>query len=206
MNPEDFPEDIRRHLPQFLSDGEADDLFVELNQFPKNIDERMYTRCLVDDPDVYQGDAIRDLLMVHLPEVVVKPVLSIIVSNTCDISSDNKRHLPVRVLYAPIHNLSKFEMLLRNVNAGSDKRAISDYVDAIRKQRVSNLFYLPAGRGAEYESIARLDMIQNGPLEQLHGAPICERRVISLSQYGFYVFLLKLSIHFTRIRENVKRG
>jgi hypothetical protein len=32
------------------------------------------------------------------------------------------------------------------------------------------------------------------------------RRLFSLSDYGFYLFVFKLSIHLSRIREGVDRG
>lgn len=34
---------------------------------------------------------------------------------------------------------------------------------------------------------------------------IKQKKIFTLSNYGFYMFLVKLSIHFTRVREGVDR-
>jgi uncharacterized protein (TIGR04255 family) len=51
--------------------------------------------------------------------------------------------------------------------------------------------------------IALLDNIHSIDLEQF--LDLDPAKLLTLSQYGFYVFLVKLSIHFTRFQEGVLR-
>ena len=50
-----------------------------------------------------------------------------------------------------------------------------------------------------------LDRINNCPIEAVSKEDIDKKRLFTLSNYGFYMFLVKLSIHFTRVREEVDR-
>ncbi len=207
MREEGVFEDIRRYLPQYLSQDDAARLFRELERFPENIDSRLYASAFREGKQVCQGDGFRDLLVVHLPSPVAKNAPCMVFSNTCDIAPQNERLDSMRLLYAPIQNLSKYrESLLRDWPAEHHKN-IEDRVTAIRKQRVSNIFFLPPRIGfMDYEGMVRFDTLQNGPVDFVADENIFDRRLFSLSDYGFYLFLLKLSIHFTRIREGVARG
>lgn len=61
------------------------------------------------------------------------------------------------------------------------------------------------GGGLERDSIVFLDRVNNLPIDTLPHNEISEQRLFTLSDYGFYLFLFKLSIHFTRIRDAVSR-
>jgi len=193
-------DEFKQYLPRYLSGDEQQSLFRDLSQFPANINDRMYTRSLWDEPYVFQGDGIRDMLVVELPDTSVKPAPCMVISNTCDMSPENRHPTPMRAAYAPIINLSKFEAAI------DQTQAVNDYLADVRKQRVSNVFYLPQGGGLEYEGMVMLDRLNNCGLSALNNDSLPERRLFTLSNYGFYVFVFKLSIHFTRIREQVARG
>lgn len=68
------------------------------------------------------------------------------------------------------------------------------------------MFYLPNISGLGEEAIALLDRITNCDLQKLDLDRLMESRLFTLSDYGFYIFLFKLSIHLTRIREGVSRS
>lgn len=42
-------EDIKKYLPQYLSDSDARQLFSSLRDFPNNIDSRFYSNYDLDD-------------------------------------------------------------------------------------------------------------------------------------------------------------
>ena len=97
-------EDIKKYLPQYLSDNDAKQLFSALKDFPNNIDSRFYSNYNLDEAVVF----------------------------------------------------------------------------------------------FDYTNSFDVHFIDRDKLK--------ERRLVSLSYYGFYILLLKLSIHFTRIQEKVQRS
>lgn len=206
MRSESTFEEIRRFLPQYLSAEAELDLFAALSQFPDSIDSRMYSLRLVGENTFFQGDGVHGMPFVNLPNPKVDSLPAMVLSNTCDMSADNVRIDPIRVMYAPVYNLEKYDRALRQADPSREGK-ITDYVESIRKQRVSNIFYLPSGSGGlDYEGMVPLDRIQNAPVSQLRENGIPADRLFSLGDYGFYILLFKLSIHFSRIREGVKRS
>lgn len=207
MSEEGDLDEIKRYLPRYLSDDATRNLFDELKQFPANIDKRMYASSLRENLQVFQGDGFRDLLVAQLPEASVRSTSCVVVSNSCDVSPENRRFAEVRILYAPIIHLDKYKQLISRNTSAIVNIDIDNHLADIRKQRISHIFYLPSGQGHwNHEGMVRLDMIQSGPVDQLTNKGIVTRRLFSLSDYGFYLFLLKLSIHFTRIREHIARS
>lgn len=205
MTSSDNFEDIRRYLPQYLSREAEASLFENLAQFPANIDSRMYSRLHAGSTSFFQGDGVRSMPFVNIPDPKLDSLPAMIVSNTCDISPENPRLVPMRVVYAPVFNLGKFiEALSRKF---PDRQVqVSGYVESIRRQMVSNVFYLPVGSGGlGYEGIVPLDRVQNAPVAQLRTNTPPADRLFALGNYGWYLFLYKLSIHFSRIREGIER-
>lgn len=199
-------EDFEKFLPQYLNPEDKEELFRNLSEWPDNIDGRLYTTRLLGEETVYQGDGLQDLLMVSLPDVTPWPAPCMVLSNTCDTSPSNSRRVPKRACYAPILDLAKFERGLRRENTLEDGIAVSAQIEIIRTQKVTNLFYLPNGQGLDYEAVVLLDTIMNCPPQDLYAGDLRARRLFTLSDYGFYLLLFKLSVHFSRQREEVSRG
>ncbi len=199
----DFDE-IKKYLPKYLSPEATEKLFQDLKDFPENIHKRLYGDVLEDENDVFQGDGIIDLPVINLPDEIVRKGKVMILSNTCDISLDNKRIFFPRIMYCPILRLSKFIEMLRKREITNER--INQFVDVIKKQEVSSIFYLPQGGNLEEDYIAILENVNNCDIKVIQKEEIKKQRLFSLSNYGFYLFLFKLSIHFTRIREAVERG
>ena len=131
-----------------------------------------------------------------------KTVSGVILSNTCDLSPENIESRPVNILFAPLIKLSAYDELLRNREISEEQRR--DTLETIRNQRVTYLFYCPAYGTVLDESMVLLDDIHAHPAK--HFIENERRAVFTLNQYGFYLFLLKLSIHFSRFQEGIKRG
>jgi hypothetical protein len=195
-------EDIEIYLPKYLSDDAKGSLFSELSQFPYNIDTRLYTNYLAAEPRIFQGDGIRDLLYIELPSEDIKTVNGIVLSNTCDINPENVRFIPMNVAYAPIISFDKYIQVLRD--NGIEAGRIDQHCNTIKTQKITNIFYLPGG-SALSESIVFLDRVNSCNIGYFRDRNIQGYRLFTLSDYGFYLFLTKLSIHFTRIRERVER-
>ena len=197
-------DEIKIYLPKFLSAESDRELFKGLKDFPDNIDERLYTTYLHDTKIIYQGDGLNNLLVVNLPKSEIKPVPGIILSNTCDIDLQNERNFPSQIVYAPIFSLEKYRQTLLN-NSKKTKEQITDHINAIKKQEITQIFYLPKFDGKLEESIVFLDRVNNMPNTLIERDKISSNRIFTLSDYGAYLFLLTLSIHFTRVQDKVER-
>lgn len=198
-------DEIKTYLPHYLSADSQRELFSELKQFPKNIDYRMYSKFIPEDNIIYQGDGFKEMLMVNLPSPILGRLPAMILSNTCDLYLSNERLSEIRILYAPIFNLDKYKRMLL-VKPLFDVKKINEHIDSIRKQRISHIFYLPKGQGLNYEGIVFFDRINNYPRSDIDNDFIKEKRLFMLSNYGLYLFLIKLSINFSRIREGIDRS
>lgn len=197
-------DDLSKYLPKYLSVENYQSLLDELKSFPENIDKRLYTTSL-EKNILYQGDGYNSLPVVDMAhlELGCKNKYGIIVSNTCDIDITNKRPYPSRIVYSPIFSLEKFLNLLKDNNIREDK--IENCLSDIRHQRVTSIFYLPAVYEVP-ESLVFLDRLYNIENNYIDRSSLTQHRLFSLSDYGFYLFLFKLSVHFSRIRERVNRG
>jgi hypothetical protein len=106
-----------------------------------------------------------------------------------------------------MHLRGSRELLIKShVDTGKRSiQAINSHVSDIRKQYISHIFYLPKGGNLENDSMIFFDRINNYPSDSIEGQELPDRRIFTLSDYGFYLFLFKLSVHFTRIRDGVSR-
>ena len=144
------------------------------------------------------------ILVINLPEPEIKPVPSLILSNTCDIYVDEERRSKSRLIYAPIVNLKKYRDGLVNSGLKSEKD-VENHIKSIKNQFVSNILYLPKLNDNIDESIVFLDRINNCDRDFLSSEKLKDLRVFSLSNYGHYMLVFKLSLHFSRIIENYDR-
>ena len=195
-------EDIKKYLPQYLSDSDAKQLFSALKDFPNNIDERFYNSYNLDDNILYQGDCLKDIPAFNLPDIRTKLSQSMTISNTCDMDLNNKRLWNTRILFSQIILLEKLEKAL--YQKFSEDR-ISNYISSLKKQQITNAFYLPKSKNLD-EAIVFFDYTNSFDINFVDRESLKVKRLVSLSNYGFYILLLKLSIHFTRIQEKVQRN
>ena len=192
MNSKDF----NIYLPKYLSDEEVKVLFEDLKKFPNNIDSRFYSFFSIDDAIVYQGDGIK-----NIPEIESKKTNNLVLSNTCDIDLDNDRKIPSRILFTPIISLSKIE---ENLLKKFPAQKVETFLESIRKQEITQILFLPKNENIE-DSIIFFDRTNSLPNSIIDRNEAKNLRIFSLSQFGFYIFLIKLSIHFTRVKEGVRR-
>jgi len=193
------PETIKDHLPYYLTQEAKIGIVQELQKFPDNL--QYYLQGQYEE-EMLQGDGWRQLHLRNFETGEKALVNGVVLSNTCDVAPENKRELPVNVVFAPLVPLSAYQGLL--ANAGLSEQSIKAKFEAIRKQRVTNLFYVPAGSGLEADHIVLLDDVHTMPARALETRT--STKIFTLSQAGFYLFILKLSIHFCRFHENVARS
>src|SRR5262245_12545206 len=87
----DWFEEFRTYLPKYLSAAAQERLFKELEQFPANIDSRLYTARLKDERTVFQGDGLARVWVSNLPDPTVREARVMVLSNTCDTAPENER-------------------------------------------------------------------------------------------------------------------
>lgn len=72
-------------------------------------------------------------------------------------------------------------------------------------KKITQIIFLPANSQME-DSIVFLDKIYHVDNRFINRDTLEDQRLFSLSDYGFYMLIFKLSIHFSRIQEKVNRG
>ncbi len=194
----DLAELARVYLPKYLTPKQKEELWAELRAFPS-----LSSFYLAPDADEHtlQGDGWRGLIVVGFETGERRPVTGLILSNSCDIAPANARALPTNVVFAPLVALDRYVERLRG--AGQTAEQVTSMLDAIRRQEVTSLFYLPALPYGPPESVAYLDDVHSHPASDFFSAT--RTRVFRLSMPAFYVLMLKLSIHFCRFQEGVQR-
>jgi hypothetical protein len=200
----DLFNDIKNFLPRYLSDEDTKNLFDELKSFPSNLNNRFYTNLLDNEDIVFQGDGIRNLTVVNLPKKDFHTTPVMIFSNTCDTDNSNLRFFPSNISYAPIFSLElyKNEILLEGLK---NEKSIKSHIEDIKRQRITQILYLPKGGKLPEECIVFLDRLNHCDNNSVSRENISKNKIFILSNYGFYLFLIKISIHFTRIQEKINR-
>lgn len=196
-------DDIRTYLPKYLSPESETRLFEALERFPGNLDERIYTIKLKDEKFIFQGDGLRNLPVINLPNREIQPAPVMVLSNSCDIGPEKINTISNNIVYAPIFRFEKYKVMIETVM--HNPISLKSHLEDVRRQQISSIFFLPRGGSLDYDAIVRFDYVVNCKKEFLNNFNIVESRIFTLSNYGLYLFLFKLSVHFTRMRENIDR-
>lgn len=203
-----MPDDeLKAYIPKFLPSGEQDELFYGLKQIVD--DKESYSQRLKNfyatygarkEPYLDQGDCLDGMSIFNLPSSDSRQGYGFVLSNSCDISSENKRDIPMRLLYAPVINLEKYVLLLKQKNVYRE-----GWIENVRQQKITHLFYLPkgAGLGLGYEAIVPFDHILSIDKDLIQVDTIKEKRVFQLSRVAWYILLIKLTHHFARANEDL---
>lgn len=191
---------LRRQIPHYLlTRPEArEGLKALLEDF--RVDRPIYGQTSDEDP--IQGDGWTGFTVVNPDTLQRKYVRGIIISNSCDISLENKRYLPPLITFVPIIDLAAILQIY--LDSGTSISQMEQRLKLIRAQEITDLFYLPRGADLDVESVALLGDVHSVKLSSF--AEYDERRLLlRLSQFGHYLFLFKLSIHFCRFNEDIVR-
>jgi hypothetical protein len=196
---EDALDLARLYLPKYLTPSQKDELYAELRNFPSV--SSFYLPPGGPDHELLQGDIWRGFVVVNFATGERRGVSGLLISNSCDVAPDNRRFLPPNAVFSPVIRLERYVEFLSA--AGVTQAQIDSTLASVRKQLVSNVFYLPEAPYGPPESIVLFDDIHSHPLPDFIAAE--RTRQCRLNQVGFYILLLKLSIHFCRFQEGVAR-
>jgi hypothetical protein len=190
-------EQIQDHIPRYLTLQQQRELASELSNFEKR---NYYTQLFPNE--LLQGDGWSRIEIIRFETGERDKIKGILLSNSCDIAPENRRDFPPRIVFAPLIDLGAYEARLI---ALLDKQIVQDKLAAIRRQTVTSIFYLPAGGSLASEHIALLDDLHTIPLKAFLSETEREK-LFTLGQMGFYLFIMKLSIHFCRFQEDIARS
>lgn len=192
------------YLPQYLSSLEKDVLRKELASFPTDgTKDTIYTSALDGVNYLLQGDGIDEMPYINFPDLNIRNVPGILFSNTCDMSIENKRANPCRIMFAPLIDFGKYSKM---IYANCDKNRAESHLNDLKRQYITQALYLPKGAKLKNDSIVFFDRAISLPLTEELVEQLSKRKLFTLSNFGFYLFLLKISIHFTRIQEKIDRA
>lgn len=197
-------ESFKDQIPYYLTQGQKDGLLKELKAFINNstIKTNYFSNDFQDK--ILQGDGWGKLQIRNFYTGDKISILGIILSNSCDVAPDNERDLPTTgITFASLIPLSSYMTLLKKEKI--DDIEIEKKIDSIKKQRVTSIFFLPAGGYLQEDHIALFDDIYTMP-SNVFNQENKKSKAFTLSMFGFYLFVFKLSIHFCRFQENVARN
>ena len=195
------PDTLESQIPYYLTRDQKEGLIKALSDFNETPFARGYYTSLYME-ETLQGDGWSGLEVIRFETGDRNQIKGIILSNTCDISPENIREVPPKIVFAPLIKLKKYEKLL--LTKGLKKVQINAKLKAIRKQSVTTMFYLPSGGYLDEEYVAILDDLHSIP-SNVFLDNNKRNKLFTLSMFGFYLFLFKLSVHFCRFHENLER-
>lgn len=196
-------EALRQQIPYYLTAASAQKVLVaELKKLIEGADRGYFIPTGYDGytTEMLQGDGWRGFKIFSFQSGKVNASRGIVLSNSCDVSSENTRVFPPKVTFAPIVKLSR--IIERFVAYGLDREKVASRLTDIKAQRVTNMFYLPADGLLDGDHVVLLDDLHSMPVEVLQ---IEAEKLFTLSMAAFYLFVFKLSVHFCRLHENVDR-
>lgn len=197
-------DEMQLFLPSYLSASNKKELFEQLAKFADDGSWQPYGAGSVYPEHLLQGDATRDLWFVQLPKTETKQSTGLILSNTCDVDTENDRKIPANVVYCPLIEEQRFESFVTR-HYGSEEAA-SCFLKDSRAQGTTNVIYFPKASPTDTAYYALLDRICHISRNSLPVDFAGKSKVFTLSQVGFYLFLIKISIHFTRLQEGITRS
>src|SRR5262249_23488767 len=118
-------EQIKDHLPKYLSPEKQRELVDQLREFEKR---SYYTQLYADE--MLQGDAWTGVEILNFANGARDKVRGLLLSNSCDLDPKNRRDFPPRVVFAPMIRLEAYVQLLERASIAKDQ--IARKVDAIK--------------------------------------------------------------------------
>lgn len=197
-------ESLQQQIPYYLTAEDRQVLVDELKAISKGGTADYFLSPYNDafHHDMLQGDGWRAFQLFMFDTGERRSVQGLVLSNSCDVEPGNARDVPARVIFAPLVKLSVYEGLLRG--SGIDPQRIDEKIASVRAQKTTNMFFLPAGGPLADDHVVRLDDVHSMPAAA-HAKSEGREKLFTLSNTGFYMLVLKLSVHFCRLHEKVNR-
>lgn len=194
---------LRQQIPYYLTAApDQKVLLSELQRLIEGAGKGYFIPARYDGytAEMLQGDGWRGFQIFSFESNQPNRTRGIVLSNSCDVSTENVRVLPPKVTFAPIVKLSK--IVRRFEERGLDGEQVASRLTSIKAQQVTNIFYIPADGVLDEDHVVLLDDLHSMPVETHRRTA---QKLFTLSMAGFYLFVFKLSVHFCRLHEQVNR-
>lgn len=191
----------------FIDDSHKDQCKQYFKQIHKGLGDWFYSRSI--SPDMYQGDVVNKLDVVYFQirddsqELqIIEDLPCMLLSNTCDMALEGKS----REQYISVASIFSFQEFgqqgrLQEYSVNGWENFLKD----IKMNRITNILYIPEKTPLK-ASVIFLDRICSIDPHILKArlGKNKSRRILSLSQVGFYFFLIKLTYHFARYEDRTE--
>jgi hypothetical protein len=192
---------LKDQIPYYLTKPQKEALAAGLSEFEKTLTITPFSIAKYAK-NILQGDSWSGFEIFLFADGSRRNIRGLILSNSCDLDRQNKRDLATNITFVPLIRLSRY---CENLTShGIAEARIQQSIKDIKAQKITSLFYVPKTDGIEEESIAILSDAHTMPLDAFESAPK-RKKLLTLSQVAFYLFIFKLSVHFCRMHENVER-
>jgi hypothetical protein len=159
-----------------------------------------------------QGDILDKLDVVYFTirndsqEIqIIDESVCMLLSNTCDMNSEGKTR-DKYISVAPAFNFEEFASTAKPQNYS--ETSWQDFLKDVKANRITDILYIPE-RGSIKAAVVFLDKICSidPDVLKIRLEKNRAKKLLSLSQIGFYFLLIKLTYHFARFedRTEVKR-
>lgn len=199
-------------LPSYLTNTAKGRIKVALEQFFSDKDHIDYSDfyTLEKHSFLMQSDILHSIVGIDWNAVERRYetgfIPALLVSNSCDVTLENDRSINSKeALFAPIIPVKEYLEYAKG--DGSSEAQVTNFYNILKRQEYTNLFYLPNNPVNGKDYIVRLDKIHWVPQTELVETlrDLDNQRFISLSDWGYYLYLTKLSLHTCRVPEEIER-
>lgn len=184
-------EDLLRHLPPYLSESSKRRLVDDLSQFPNSVSSKKFYIPQHGVNELRQGDKFRLVERAVYPQKSFVKASAVLLTNSCSALLENERTLLPHLTFAPLLDFSLLETVAQS--------------NQLKESHLANAIYFPPDEQYEKGTIALLDNTFSLPLNQIIVTELLENRISTLSAFGWYFFLFKLSYWYCRMGEKIIR-
>jgi len=197
-------------LPPYLISAEKGRIKTALRQFFNEGTEPLYDGFYTfkKQPYLMQADVLHSVKGINFDfdrgEYETGYNAAMLISNSCDVSTENNRAVNQKeALFAPIVPVNAYLEDFEEQGFSHDQ--LNNFYNTLKRQEYTNLFYMPPVNDVDY--MVRLDRTYWVPQSEIAEAlsDLDGSRFISLSNWGYYLFITKLSLHLCRVPEEFER-
>ncbi len=172
------------------------EFFKHLQNLPDEIYKWLYFERLADANSLSQGDILMNIPICFIDEegdTIAGEDYVAMISNICDMQPRRKEF----IIVSPIIFFDEYKKELIKA-----KKGIDNTLNDIRKNRIFSYFYLPSENRIpeSFIDFSRMVSVSSIYLNNIK-LKKAEQCLLSLSQYGFYLFLIKLTFHLARMEK-----
>jgi hypothetical protein len=182
------------HQANIILPEHKEEFIKQLKRFPYGIEKWLYRDSLVIPDSLYQGDILFNLPTCFIDEegdIIEGEDFVALISNTCDMQPGRRDF----VIISPIVPFDEYKEHLIHT-----KKDVENVLMDIRKNRIFGFFYLPPREmiPESFIDFSRMVSISSTYVNNIK-ISLPEKCLLSLSPYGFYLFLIKLTFHLARM-------